>query len=263
MRQQNTCNWIFELDEYKEWENGDNNALWIHGIPGSGKSVLVSNIIDHLRQQATANRRAGDYALTYCYCDFTDHAATEPPNIIRTLLVQALQPNHWECTSSSVEEFQDLLDMINRGQAPPRNIQYLLQLFERACTAALGASITRAVVVIDALDECSNRPDLLAFITRLAENEKISILVTSRHEQDMIEKLERFSQISMASQQTNSLADMELYLSEELKTAKWDHVRGSIREEIIETLLKDSEDNMYHMPSRTRIPPMTDHFYIL
>ena len=35
-----TCEWIFEVAEFKSWVLGTNGVLWLHGLPGCGKTVL-------------------------------------------------------------------------------------------------------------------------------------------------------------------------------------------------------------------------------
>jgi hypothetical protein len=39
-RESATGNWFIKGDTYKEWLNNPNSFLWLHGIPGCGKSVL-------------------------------------------------------------------------------------------------------------------------------------------------------------------------------------------------------------------------------
>ena len=44
-----TCTWILNHNEYRCWLAADGPAcLWLSGVPGSGKSILSSAIIDHL-----------------------------------------------------------------------------------------------------------------------------------------------------------------------------------------------------------------------
>ena len=39
--QPGTCLWIFDRPEYRKWSDMPNSALWIHAIPGAGKTVLA------------------------------------------------------------------------------------------------------------------------------------------------------------------------------------------------------------------------------
>jgi hypothetical protein len=42
--------WLLNKDEFESWESStQTSVLWLHGIPGSGKSRLVSKVIDYLK----------------------------------------------------------------------------------------------------------------------------------------------------------------------------------------------------------------------
>lgn len=235
LRQENTGNWILELEAYKSWEASKSDCLWLHGLPGSGKSVLVSNVIEHLQRG-----HGSEYTLAYCYCDFAVQAATLPQNILRTLLVQLIA----DLPSIALDNFKDLLDMQSRGQAPPSNLKTLKSLLIRACTSSSTGAV---VMIIDALDECSDRDEFLICLTELAAEKQMRILVSSRTEPDIVETFveSEFTQIPLSGYHSHIHADMKLYISEELKTPKWRHVRGPIQQEITQSLLEGSEDNMY------------------
>lgn len=205
--------------------------------PGSGKTFLTSKVIDRLIN----DRATGQYALAYCYCDFTETAASVALNIIRTLLVQLLGVWDADCP----EQFPDLFSMMRLGQGPPSSVPALVGLTERC----LGLGSRRVFLIIDALDECTNRLDLLQYICAIIPDKRIHILVTSRHELDIIEKLSAsFGTISLADESSNLLQDMQQHLAEELKTPKWNHLHhpknSDMKKELEETLFKDTERNM-------------------
>jgi SpoVK/Ycf46/Vps4 family AAA+-type ATPase len=39
--QQDTGTWLFEKEIYQKWEQSTRSGLWIHGIPGCGKTILA------------------------------------------------------------------------------------------------------------------------------------------------------------------------------------------------------------------------------
>ena len=43
-----TCQWLYGHESFARWKSGQRNVLWIHGKPGSGKSVLASSTISTL-----------------------------------------------------------------------------------------------------------------------------------------------------------------------------------------------------------------------
>jgi hypothetical protein len=68
-------------------------SLWLHGIPGCGKTVLTSTIIEHFRQDTTCQ------VLLYFYFDSSDTDKRSLNSLLRSLITQlcrelpeALQP---------------------------------------------------------------------------------------------------------------------------------------------------------------------------
>jgi len=53
-----SCQWLLDLDLYRQWADpkSSTNVLWIHGKPGSGKSVLAAFIVKLLRRQTGPHR---------------------------------------------------------------------------------------------------------------------------------------------------------------------------------------------------------------
>ncbi len=35
-----TGDWLFNSDKFQAWTDGDGNFMWLHGIPGAGKTVF-------------------------------------------------------------------------------------------------------------------------------------------------------------------------------------------------------------------------------
>ncbi|KAJ7328859.1 ankyrin repeat-containing domain protein [Mycena albidolilacea] len=47
-RQSGTGAWLLDDVCFQEWKSGSGTTLWCRGIPGAGKTVLVSMVVDHL-----------------------------------------------------------------------------------------------------------------------------------------------------------------------------------------------------------------------
>ncbi|KAJ7152007.1 ankyrin repeat-containing domain protein [Mycena filopes] len=52
-RQEETGGWLTRDPCFQDWKEGLGTTLWCRGIPGAGKTVLVSMVVDHLRQGTT------------------------------------------------------------------------------------------------------------------------------------------------------------------------------------------------------------------
>ncbi|KAI0271192.1 hypothetical protein BGY98DRAFT_1179495, partial [Russula aff. rugulosa BPL654] len=84
-----TTSWFFQDGIFEEWKRSS-SLLWIHGKPGSGKSVLCSGIIEDIMAQ----REAGLAIMTYFYCDFRDEDKQNCRNLLLSIISQLCnQPN--------------------------------------------------------------------------------------------------------------------------------------------------------------------------
>ncbi|KAJ7795316.1 ankyrin repeat domain-containing protein [Mycena olivaceomarginata] len=51
-RQQGTGEWLLDDPKFKGWKSNPGQVLWCSGIPGAGKSVLASLVVEHLTDQS-------------------------------------------------------------------------------------------------------------------------------------------------------------------------------------------------------------------
>ena len=66
-RQEGTGEWFVESDEFQQWENNKRRILFYPGIPGSGKTMMVSIVVDHLFEKFRNDRGIG---IAFLYCNF-------------------------------------------------------------------------------------------------------------------------------------------------------------------------------------------------
>ena len=66
-RQEGTGEWLIETDEFQQWENNKRRILFCPGIPGSGKTMMVSIVVDHLFKKFRDDHSIG---IAFLYCDF-------------------------------------------------------------------------------------------------------------------------------------------------------------------------------------------------
>lgn len=94
-RAQNTGSWLLERPEYISWQSKKSSSvLWCRGIPGAGKTVLASLIIDSLRGSGAIDCPSGPRpacnGVAGIYCSYQNPQAI--PNILGSLLQQLLLP---------------------------------------------------------------------------------------------------------------------------------------------------------------------------
>ncbi|KAH9069637.1 hypothetical protein EDB83DRAFT_2191136, partial [Lactarius deliciosus] len=192
-----TAVWFFESNQFEMWKV-TGSLLWIHGKPGSGKSVLCSSaIIDDV----TTLCNAGSASMAYFYFDFRDIDKQARRNLLPSLLVQL---------SARSDAFCDILFRLyqthDNGARQP-NDKALIQCLKEMLTLPNQGPV---YLIIDALDECPDTSDVpsareqVLDIVKDLVNLRLSslhICVTSRPEVDICNALE-----SLASQ-TVSLQD--------------------------------------------------------
>ena len=79
----NTGEWLRQSDQYLRWHNGGKTALWINGIPGSGKSVVAASLVYDLYA------REGVPVL-YFFFRYANLANRTPKQMVRDWLSQLL-----------------------------------------------------------------------------------------------------------------------------------------------------------------------------
>lgn len=187
--------------EWANWINCRERALWIHGIPGAGKTVLASHVIEKTRN--ICETRGKKTRLVYYYCHHS-HNQDETAPFLRWLVSELLQGLD-EIPSIAWEPYE-------RRTEP--DLPRLLQILGEALHG-----FERVYVGIDALDESESRANLLALLERLTIETrfaKIQLFATSREYEDIRRKMSSISQpLSMSNPFVE--ADIRLYVAAKIR----------------------------------------------
>jgi Heterokaryon incompatibility protein (HET)/NACHT domain len=208
-RQVGTGLWFLRQKSYLEWIAGESYFLWLYGIPGCGKSILSSTVIEDLLEQAD---QCTGGAVVYFYFDFNDPQKRRADLMVRSILAQLLRKY-----AEIPEAVAALFSSCDSGrQEPPLS----------ACVDVLRRLIIempRVFFVLDALDECDSRKELLEAITSISDWEanNLHVLLTSRKERDIQDTI------------------VQIVKSENIVPLQSDQVDPDIRAYIIERLSKD------------------------
>lgn len=168
---------LIEGEAYKTWSQQTASFLWLHGIPGSGKTILASTVIQDLEAKQNSSQ-----TLLYHFFDFTDAQKQTFENAIRSLLMQL----YLKMRRGIKNELDRLWESCKDGSEKPR-MQSLKTTFVTMLKQAV-----EVWIVLDALDECPLRNDLLHWLQDLRRDQmNVHILVTSRPEQDIKSTIER------------------------------------------------------------------------
>lgn len=209
-RLQGTGSWLIKNDVFRDWEQdpGPGSIIWLYGIPGCGKTILSSTILEHVLDSYPPTSNT---AVLYFFFDFNDVNKQQHEAMIRSLLSQLSM----HCVS--VPPVLDTLysSCMNGGRKP--TFEALLETFHQ-----MAIIFKTTFIILDALDECEERPELMADIEQLVgwKDTNLRILATSRREKDIEDSIlpltKDESRICMQSALVN--ADIRAYVHDQIRT---------------------------------------------
>jgi hypothetical protein len=177
-----------------------------------------------------------DTVIGYFYFDFNDSEKQSSKKALRSLLFQlALQ------TSEPLQALEQLYQRCGNGQQQPA---------EDVIRSLLRAAIARAeqkYIILDALDECTDREELLTFLHELVDlkQQSLRVLATSRRERDIEDELSGIANHNINIQSALVDEDIRVYVRDRLATdAKLKKWPSAIQDEII-TVMMEKASGMY------------------
>ncbi|KAL6690798.1 hypothetical protein J3F84DRAFT_404179 [Trichoderma pleuroticola] len=239
-RQDGTNIWFVESPKFNDWLNSSEKSfLWVRGIPGAGKTIIASTVIDTLQ----AHVETRNIALAFFYCTFTNNETTDYQAILGSLVSQVCYRSRSALQSLIDHQRSKLAYNVEQQLALP-DTDVLIDILQIGLK-----EVDSMFLVIDALDECSDRSFITEKIRGIFDNTKgnLKILATSRSE-GAIEK------------NFQGLPDMWLtdYTHQDVKIfidSRVDCMRNDTEEENI-------SDHVLHQV-RTTIPRIAGNMFLL
>ncbi|KAF8556663.1 ankyrin [Imleria badia] len=226
LRQPDTCTWLPDTDEYATWRTGDDSFLWLHGKPGSGKSVLAASVIDGLE------RTLHEGELLACfYCDFRSERCTAAAEVMRSLLFQLSRG-----FGDLGVDPGDILDSLNKEKRRNGSILSNAKRLALLVSRAAKRFTQQPLIVIDALDECKDIEGLLDAILMLNQGE-MRLFVISRPLQVIKDSFSGLTWLSLENVSREVSADIHLHVMREVDSHRRLRIAdAALKEEIIRTL---------------------------
>ena len=169
-RHTGTGSWYLQSEAFDRWFREPCSISWLWGIPGCGKTVLSTTIIERLTDLCSNDQ---DHALAYFYFAFDDQAFQKVEGLVRSLVAQLCS----QCTS--IQYCVESLYSKQRSQPIPPTDDELRNMLRQ-----LFGCFNQVFIVLDALDECIERHDLVLLLEEMAtwQESKLHLLSTSRKE---------------------------------------------------------------------------------
>lgn len=215
-----TGEWFLECAQFTSWRRHESSSvLWCPGIPGSGKTILSSLVIDKLRVEISKNPSIG---LAGIYCSYQSTQSTV--NYIGSIIRQLLEPLYIE----------------------PPSMPLTLEK-ARAVMPEILTNYSNIILVIDALDECEGIETLIREVQNLMQSISdgmsrtlIHILVTGRNSVSLdVERiLKPDFQLEIRSKDDDVRVFLEQILHEHVQLSKWVTESPEFRSKIIDAILR-------------------------
>ncbi|PWI63992.1 hypothetical protein PCL_00834 [Purpureocillium lilacinum] len=172
--------WILDHADFQRFcDDPRSRLLWVKGDPGKGKTMLLCGIIDELERRAK-------HLVCYFFCQATETQLSSAVSVLRGLLY--LLVDRQRSLISYVRSKHAVTgDKLFQG----RNAWF--SLVEMLREMLQDPALKGAVFIVDALDECTERGQLLDFIQSISPSH-VKWIISSRNWLDIEEKLDSVKQ---------------------------------------------------------------------
>lgn len=230
-RQAGTGQWLLDSVEFRAWLETDKQILFCPGIPGAGKTILTSIVVEKLTAKFSSDPTIG---IAYIYCNFRRQDEQKINNLLGSLLKQLAETQPF--LPSTVKE---LYNRHKRERTRPslKEISRSLQ--------AVTTLYSRVFLIVDALDECQLfdgcRQTLLPEIFSLQANQGVNLFATSRSIPEITTKFQGNLLLEIRANKD----DIERYLEAHMRhLSSFDDWNQQLQDEI-KVAIADAVDGMY------------------
>ncbi|KAF7980597.1 hypothetical protein HWV62_37362 [Athelia sp. TMB] len=232
---ENTGSWFLGDTKFSGWKKCPEGILCIYGVPFSvvtsifmDLNVESSSIIEDVKESCTG------YAYFFFDNRNSDQALVRYENLLRSLLSQAAYRG-----GKIPDVLRDMYNSHGSGRERP-SLKSLRDVFQQVIN-----EYDRFYIMIDSLDECEDRFELLDWIQYFASSnmERVHLLFTSRLEPDITNRLSSIARIDLVNIQGLIIrGDISDFVDKRLLLIKtW----NKPTKELVKTTLVDKADGMF------------------
>ncbi|KAF8435910.1 hypothetical protein BGX38DRAFT_1099800, partial [Terfezia claveryi] len=226
--------WLHKYERFRLWqdtsiriENTSNRILPCYGIPGAGKTIISSMVIDHLLSHY------GEERVVYIYCDYRDKATQNLLNIMGSILKQ-----HLTVTTNIPDPIVDLLESLQKN-GKRAMIKDMSQMLNFLIPQTVGHFLC-----IDALDELDPGPRLELLKALQIEFGSNRIFLTGRpHIASDVSRILQIHPVDAIQITPNSI-EVRAYLSHEIELDREmnpDDMNEQLKEEILDGIVSKAQ----------------------
>jgi hypothetical protein len=209
---ENTCQWIFDAPQFISWIDSSkfSQLLCIHGRVGSGKSTLTKYIVNSLRDRARFSKQI----ILSFFLDSNEHdlSRNTPGEIYRSLLIQLLREPAIKGEVARVMKMPWISKPIVDNGEHARHYHKLRNVLKDLLHTERSEQV---VVVIDAVDKCTDTDALVQFFQDLVPSPttaKLTICFTGRQVFPIIDRI-----CTHIAIETHNQDDIAFYIEQRLE----------------------------------------------
>ena len=238
--------WLLDDAIFKKWKDDSaSSILWLHGIAGSGKSKLVSVVIEDAMKNFKA-RNSPQPVFFYCSRNPAEPLRSSPRGILASIarqlsnielgmpllkpIVDMYQSEESQGFASGQPEMTEICDLITE----------LIEIYPQT------------TIIIDAMDECDigTRWELLEYLEAILKNASslVKIFVSSRNDQDIVLQLKNYPNLEINSRMNESdIARFVKNETEQLVKRRKLLCRSNSRDELKELIISKTTASAHGM----------------
>jgi len=230
-RQTGTGQWLLDSQEFKTWVETNKQTLFCPGIPGAGKTIITSIVVEDLY---TRFQNEASIGIAYLYCNFQRQQEQKPEDLLASLLKQLVQGE-----PSMPNSIKSLYECHKDKRTRP-SFDEISKVFLSVVT-----DYSKAFIIIDALDECQvsdrGRRKFLSEVFNLQAKTGANLFATSR----FIPEIEKQFQGCLYLEICASDEDVQKYLDGHMSQLPSFVIRSPDLQEEIKTEIMKAVDGMY------------------
>jgi len=209
-----TCSWILKNTKMASWlqSKPETPIVWLQGIPGAGKSIIIGRLIKYLSLQTEAS------LVVSHFCTHSYASSTEYLRILRSLLFQTLYASD-DLVAYIYKEFV--------ASKKTATISALEKLLTTVVLAVLGEPGQRQAIHIflDGLDEVEAEKqrqvvNLLSRVSRQTQSRGavVKVLFSCRPSPLLDRILEKLPRVSLSDEKAQLEEAITVYANQRLQT---------------------------------------------
>ncbi|KAF3317028.1 hypothetical protein TWF173_001034 [Orbilia oligospora] len=226
-RQPGTGNWFLNSSKYQNWLHTPKSILYCPGIPGAGKTILTSVVVDDLLDRYSYDPAVG---IAYIYFNFQGSAHLRIDDLLSNLLKQLLR------IQNTLPKYIRQLYSRYRGGGRPSRAEIMDSIH------AISAAYSRFFIIIDALDEYEERSEFLEKVFEIHELQQLGIFATSRPIPDIKDKFKRKETYTECEIRASD-GDVRLYLEGQILRLGTNAIKSN--KEIIKNRISELVQGMF------------------